>query len=604
MVNVGNSDSGNLDGRPDPLTYMEGRLAEVAETLRQLEARVEVLEGRRTVEPVTAQSPTARLEPESAVAFTAEPEGEAASSALILGLVGRVFLVLAGAFFIRALTDAGKLPTWAGVLTGLAYAGTWALMADRAGKSGKAIAANVFSLTAAGIGFPLIWEATTKFAVFSPQVAALALLGMVGLLLAVAWRRALQAVAWVVILATLATGFALMVATAAIQSFTAAFLVLGPSVLWLTYGRRWAGLRWPTALAADASVLILGVLAAWPGGPPEAYRGLSIPLAFLQSLALLVLYLGCFALRTLQRNRAVILFEGIQAALVMLVGFGGAVRVAAAWGRGTVLLGVAALGVGAACYAVAFAFVERQAASSKNFLFYTSLALVFTLAGSPTLLSGASLAGCLALMGLLAGILGVRFSRGTLHVHATIYLAGAALASGYLTHGLAAFLGPPNQVQQGFSLLDLPMLVALGITHLVLARGWTDTKVSPSRRIPSLVLASLTVLGLGACITVALSHALPGSARDAGAIATLRTGVLSLSAILLAFLSRFFPVPEHRWLVYPILGVTALKLLLEDLSHGRPLTLFPALTLFGAALILAPRMLRGEAPGSQKDQAS
>jgi hypothetical protein len=286
--------------------------------------------------------------------------------------------------------------------------------------------------------------------------------------------------------------------------------------------------------------------------------------------------------------------------LVLLVGFGGAVRIAGAWGKGTVLLGLATLAVGAACYSVAFAVVERQAASSKNFLFYTSLALVFSLAGAPLLFSGPLLAGSLALIGLLAAILGVRFGRATLHVHAAIYLVGAALVSGYLAHAGAVFLGPPGQVPQCLSLGELPLLAIFGTTHLVLSHGFGKSKIPEGLRIPSLVLASLTVLGLGAYITAIFSLAIPANPPDAGAVAAVRTGVLSLAAILLAVLSRFFRVPELRWLVYPILGLTALKLLLEDLAQGRPMTLFPALTLFGAALILAPRLLRREDTGNPK----
>ncbi len=578
---------------PDPSADLTDRLDEMAQALRRLEARVESLEaaGALKAEAASVEPAPVEPEPETAPLIPLAPEG---GSELVLGLLGRVFLILAGAFLIRALTDGGKLPPMAGVFLGLAYAGTWALQADRGGRSGKPMTAVFFALTSAGIAFPLLWEATTKFAVFSPPMAALALLAVAGLLLTVAWRRDLQGVAWVVILTTLATGFVLMVSTGAVPAFTAAFLALGLAILWLTYGRRWGGLRWPTALAADASVLILTVLAAWPGGPPEAYRGLSIPLAFLQALGLLVLYLGSFALRTLQRDRAVIPFEGVQTALVLLVGFGGAIRVAAAWGRGTAILGLAALAVAAACYAVAFAFLERQAESGKNFRFYTALALVFALAGLPILLSGTALAGSLALAGLLAAALGVRFRRATLHAHAALYLGGAALVSGYLAHGWTVFLGPPGQVQRAFGLRELPLLIALGIAHLVLARSWGRSEIPPLQRVPSLILATLTLLGLGAGAIAALSHALP---PDPGTVAALRTGVLSLAVILLAALSRCCPVQEHRWLVYPLLGLTALKLLLEDLSQGRPLTLFPALTLFGAALILAPRLLHREIMG-------
>jgi hypothetical protein len=312
MAFQGKPDSATPEGSSASLARLEGRLEETVALLRRLEARVEALEGTSEMGTSSSQVTLPHTEPEPSGLLEGVSIPDPASATLILGLLGQVFLVLAGAFFIRALTDGGKLPSSAGVFIGLAYAAAWALVADRAGKSGKSPAAVLFSLSSAGIAFPLIWEATTKFAVFSPAGAAAAILSMASLLMAVAWRRELHSIAWVVILTTLATGFALMVATSAVQTFTTAFLVLGPAVLWLTYGRRWRGLRWPTALAADASVLILGTLVAWPGGPPETYRGFSAPFAFVQSLGLLVLYLGSFLLRTLQRNRAVILFEGIQ----------------------------------------------------------------------------------------------------------------------------------------------------------------------------------------------------------------------------------------------------------------------------------------------------
>jgi hypothetical protein len=51
-------------------------------------------------------------------------------------------------------------------------------------------------------------------------------------------------------------------------------------------------------------------------------------------------------------------------------------------------------------------------------------------------------------------------------------------------------------------------------------------------------------------------------------------------------------VSEVGWLVKPVLVLTGLKFLVEDLPKGRPLTLFLAFTLFGAALLLAPRMMK------------
>jgi hypothetical protein len=83
---------------------------------------------------------------------------------------------------------------------------------------------------------------------------------------------------------------------------------------------------------------------------------------------------------------------------------------------------------------------------------------------------------------------------------------------------------------------------------------------------------------------------------DAGLLAVLRTAVLSSLAILLAWSGRRLPALNLRWLVYPLLVVTALKFLFEDLAVGRPLTLFLGFMCFGTTLILAPRLLKTPTP--------
>jgi hypothetical protein len=49
---------------------------------------------------------------------------------------------------------------------------------------------------------------------------------------------------------------------------------------------------------------------------------------------------------------------------------------------------------------------------------------------------------------------------------------------------------------------------------------------------------------------------------------------------------------EWGWLVYPLLVGIGLKLVTQDYKHSRPATLFIALDLYGAALIVAPRLRR------------
>jgi len=84
----------------------------------------------------------------------------------------------------------------------------------------------------------------------------------------------------------------------------------------------------------------------------------------------------------------------------------------------------------------------------------------------------------------------------------------------------------------------------------------------------------------------------PGADSDLGALAALRTIVLTMSAVTLALSSRHKRWPEARWLVYPVLVLVGIKLIFEDFPNGRPLTLFIALALVGGALILVARLLR------------
>jgi hypothetical protein len=79
-------------------------------------------------------------------------------------------------------------------------------------------------------------------------------------------------------------------------------------------------------------------------------------------------------------------------------------------------------------------------------------------------------------------------------------------------------------------------------------------------------------------------------------MAALRTAALALAAGAAAALGRWLPAGDQGWMVYPLLGVTAVKLLLQDVPQGRPLTLTLAFACFGAALLVAPRLAKAPAP--------
>jgi hypothetical protein len=116
-----------------------------------------------------------------------------------------------------------------------------------------------------------------------------------------------------------------------------------------------------------------------------------------------------------------------------------------------------------------------------------------------------------------------------------------------------------------------------------------------ARRVPRLVQSALLVGALGGVLIWIVTPALaglPGSGADAGVLATIRTGVVSVAALVLAGATRFGRLSEFGLLFYPVLVVGGLKLLTEDFRASRPSTLFIALACYGLALIVAPRLAR------------
>jgi hypothetical protein len=555
---------------------LDQRLAALAEQVRGLEARVATLETTAHLDSrATTQEPAEQL-----------PVQEHASLNTVLGLLGRTSLVLAGAFLIRTFTESGSLPRVAGVALGLAYAAAWALAADRAGTGGRRLGAAYHAVASAMIAYPLLWETTTRFPVLAPAAAAGILLGITVLLMSVAWRQALEGIAWTVALAGLCTGFALMAATSAIPVFCTLFLLFAGATLVLGVRPEWRAFRWPAALAADAAILSMIILAASPGGSPVLARNLRTTAVLALALALVAVYLASFVGRALVHPRSVRAFEVAQTLAILPIGFGGALRAAHALGAGTGPLGLAALAMGLGCYVAAFTFVRREAEGSSDFRFLTSLALVLVLVAGPILLPAGWLTLELVLLGLASAALGWRFQRGSLLVHGAIYLTGAALASGLLEQTWRAFLAPSGS---SFPRAALLALAALTAGHVTLALRKAPGPGPWSLRLPCFLMGALGLLGLAA-LAVSAAQALLPEPPSPGALAALRTAVLALAAVAAGALGRWVPTGDLGWLVHPLLGATTVKLLLQDLPQGRPLTLTLALTCFGAALLVAPRL--------------
>ena len=170
---------------------VDTRLDGIDRRLEALERRLLALEGSPT-----AASAGARLE--SVAAAIAAPDVDAVT---ILALIGRTFVILAGAYLLRAVTESGVVSHTAGVALGLAYASAWPLIADRVAAR-STLAATFYGACGVLVGMPLVWEAATRFALIGPVAAALLLAALAALVLAVSWHRQLQPLAWIATLGT------------------------------------------------------------------------------------------------------------------------------------------------------------------------------------------------------------------------------------------------------------------------------------------------------------------------------------------------------------------------------------------------------------------
>jgi hypothetical protein len=574
----------------DRVAELEAKVAELSESLAQMERRVSGLErGLTPAAARRARAAAAATTVQASEATASLLRQDAASVASTASLVGRTLLVLAGAFFLRALTDGGRLPIWIGVGLAFVYAGISVALADRAAARGQRASAGFHGAAAVAIGFPLLFEVTSRFKLVPTWISAILLSAFTAVALLVAARRRFQILAWLVVLAAIPAAFALMLAQGRVAPPLVFLVVLGVGTVWLGYVHDWHGLRWPVAIAADLAVLFLAFEAVRPGAPDGPVT------AVLVQFALIAAYLGSTAVRTLLLRRAVVAFETVQAALVLLVGLGGAafVTARAGMGSGALALGILALLFGAGGYAISFVFVERER-TPANFYFYTSAGAAFVLAGAIFLLPAEPRGLLCSALAVAAALAARRAGRGTLASHAALYGVAAALSSGLVAHAGESLFASPAEPWTPATLASVVAAACAGVASWSLG---TIPARGPLERVPRVALLGVLAAAAAGLLVgwiAPLVAGRPGAGADAGVVATVRTVILALGALGLAALGRTPIWSEARWLAWPVLALAGVKLVVEDLRRSQPATLFLAFALYGGALILVPRLRRRE----------
>jgi hypothetical protein len=559
----------------DRVGWLESRVASLTDRVATLEQRLALIDDRAAASAPPAA--TARIRNQAPPIASLEKT----YFQQLPGLAGRTLVVLGGAYLLRALTELQLVPPAAGVGLGILYGAPWLLLASRAAARGAELDAFAHAMTAALIGYPLVWEATLRFTVVSPSQSAVLLALLTATALLLSWARSLQGLAWIVSVGTLISAVGLAIATGNWTVYTLLAIAVGLATLWLGYTRNWTLLRWPAAAAANTMLLILTARAAVNGDVREA---------LVVQMVMLGGYLGSFAIRTLLIGRPVIPFEVAQSVAVLAVAYGGAIALIRSTGSNVALVGVASLVLAAAAYVVAFAFVDRHR-HVKNFFFYTLLAQLFAVVGI-ALGTGHGIAPVVySLAAFVAAVLARHKGRLVLSLQATVYAIAATLASGLAVRAVLALWISPT-IDWAISFAQILALSAIGCVTVLRVRRPVESWGISASVLRLVLMVVLVSSAAGTAVALSL-RAVPGEPIGGPLLATIRTAALVIATLTLALAARAPGGREATWLVYPLLLLTGAKVVLVDFPGGHPETLFAALALYGVALILAPRLLRG-----------
>jgi hypothetical protein len=544
---------------------------DVDRALQALEQRVARIEEHLGLAAAPARAPVSQ-EP----ALAAFREGASA-----VPILGRMLLGLAGAYVLRALTDARTVPHNVGVFAAILYSILWLVLAARTSAARRTQTA-LYSLTSALVLGPLLWEATIRLHVLGPWASAAVLFVFTLFGLIVSWRKNLLIVATTATLTGVLTSIVLLVGTEDVAPFLIVLLAIAAAVEVSACLEHWLNERWLTALAADLAVLIATYLVTNANGLPETYAPIPHGALLASQMALLVIYFSSTLFRTLFRGHSLNIFETAQLALAFLIAIGGGLRL----GAEPHILGgmtIVSLSSAAACYWLAFA--ER----GRNFVIYSAYGFLLSIAGTLIALSypvSAAIWSVLAIACLAAGRFGLSW-------YAVLYLLSALVASEAFDDATRSILGGADT--------HVALVPVFSVTIVAVASYFLALRNSPNR-ILHVIFAGFAfwlLAGTAAAVLTGAYHQFFGAVAPHAYCGTLRTGVLAGGAVLLAFAILVWKRAELRPLIFVAMGFGAYRLLLVDLRQDVKPALVLSLFAYGAALIFLPRLMQhGRAPGA------
>jgi hypothetical protein len=566
----------------DRLDRIEARILRLERALDLTEAGVEAVATRPERETVR---PRRVLDEEDELPPLPKILPEAGTVLAVLSALGVSFLVLGGAFLVRAVTAADRVPGRAGVGIGFAYALAVVVAGDAVARSGRRVLAAFLLTTAIVIGDPLAFEAVTRFHAVAAPEAAVGLALLAGACLASARRRDLPGVAWIAVLATGATAAVLALIAGSVPAFAAALLALAVAIDRAPGSIEWRAARWPAAASADGMTL-WAIVAAVYGADGKGVPAGTILLA----LALPAISAVGAAWRRRTPERPLPVGDVLQSFAAAAIGLPGGLALLRASGISSAPLGIAALLAAGGAYAAALGPFARRGVPARNRTFAPVFGLALALFGGVCLFSG----DARAWFWLACAVAAVAVP--ALRLHAAGFVLAAAWQSGLLGATARELFTADARPAAAFAPAVLASL-ALAAGALAISSRGPAPAGNTAPRLARAFFAVVAALG-SAGIASALASPLAADAAgrlEPGWMALVRSAALAAAAIGLAVLARRSRLPELAAVAYGFLVLGGLKLLFEDLPAGRPLTLFLAFALYGAALLGVPKLLRRSA---------
>jgi hypothetical protein len=553
-----------MDALPDTLERLANRV-------EILERRVLALEASKTPE----HAPSAAMrEPAAPVAV-----GEGFSLAQAGGafsVLGKSMLGIAGAYLLRAVAESSSLPRLAMAAVAIVYALLWLVAAARVGEE-EWFSSTVYAGTSALILAPMLWELTLRFKVL-PAPATASILGIFVIAATVlAWKKDQTPVFWVANLTATLAALALAVATHELIPFIAALLLMALLSEYATVRNHQRSVRFLAALAADAGIWALIFIYASPQSARTDYPALSAAGLILPGCLLFLLYAAAVTVRTMQLGQTISIFETGQAMVAFLLAASSVLYFEPA--GGAVVLGFACLLFSAACYAAAFVLKTE----GRNFRVFATWAAGLFLAGSLLCLPPFWLAVCLGVAAIAAPMLSARVGGLTLRFHSLAFLVAAAISSGLFNYAFNALAGiPPVSLGAGACVISACAVVCFALGMRGPQEGW-------KQQILQLTTAALALFALAALLVEGILFLVfQGATPDAPHIAFIRTLILCAVAFGLAFSGSRWRRAELTRIAYAAVALVAIKLLFEDLHHGRLEFIAASIFLFALTLIAVP----------------